>query len=283
MSKQIELDNYKQQIADLYNRRSDNYDDSQWHQRITHRLVESAQISPGQDVLDIATGTGHVAIEVAQIVGSSGRVIGVDIADGMLKQASHKIAALNLSNLEFQLADAETLDFPDNSFDRILCAHAFPWLVNMEGALRQWQRFLKPGGLVGVHTPADTAYVTDVVLQKLFAKYGVILAGSSPIGTMEKLQNLLLKAGFAEVEIKTVEIEGKYISLEEAKQKWNGISAPAFVQSSHSLSQLSSEQLKQIKFEFDIELTALATDLGIWNDGTHFLAIGRKPADIATS
>jgi len=282
MSKQIVLDNYKQQIADLYNRRSDNYDDSQWHQRITHRLVESAQISPGQDVLDVATGTGHVAIEVAQIVGSSGRVVGVDIADRMLDQARRKIAALNLSNLEFQLADAETLDFLDNSFDRILCAHAFPWIVDMEGVLRQWNRFLKPGGLVGVHTPADTAYVADVVLQKVFAKYDVMLAGSSPIGTMEKLQNLLLKAGFTAVDIKTVEDEGKYISLEQAKQKWDGISAPAFVQSSHPLSQLSSEQLNQIKVEFDSELTALATNAGIWNDGTHFFAFGRKPANVAT-
>jgi ubiquinone/menaquinone biosynthesis C-methylase UbiE len=204
MSKQIQLNDYKQQIADLYNRRSDNYDDSQWHQQITHRLVEYAQISPGQHVLDIATGTGHVAIEVAQIVGSLGRVVGVDIAEGMLNQARRKNVALNLSNLEFQLADAETLDFPDSSFDRILCAHAFPWIVNMEGALRQWMRFLKPGGLVGIHTPADTAYVADVVLQKLFAEYGVKLAGSLPIGTVERLQNLLHNAGFTAVEIKTV-------------------------------------------------------------------------------
>ncbi len=94
---------------------------------------------------------------------------------------------------------------------------------------------------------------------------------------------MLHNAGFTAVEIKTVEDEGKYISLEQAKQKWDGISAPAFIQSSDSFSQLSPEQLKQIKVEFDTELTALATELGIWNDGTHFFGFGRKAADIETS
>ncbi|NWF59388.1 MAG: hypothetical protein HXY43_08800 [Fischerella sp.] len=59
MTQQLELNNYKQQIADLYSRRSHNYDESDWHLQITHRLVEYTQIISGQQVLDIATGTVH--------------------------------------------------------------------------------------------------------------------------------------------------------------------------------------------------------------------------------
>jgi ubiquinone/menaquinone biosynthesis C-methylase UbiE len=69
----IELDEYKQQIADIYSSRSADYDLGEWHPRIAHHLVESAQIQAGMQVLDIATGTGMVAVEAAQIVGTEGR------------------------------------------------------------------------------------------------------------------------------------------------------------------------------------------------------------------
>ncbi len=94
MSQKLELNDYKQQIAELYSRRSDTYDQGDWHPRIAHRLVELAKISRGQHVLDIATGTGMVAIEAAQLVGSEGRVVGIDISDGMLSVARRKIETL---------------------------------------------------------------------------------------------------------------------------------------------------------------------------------------------
>jgi ubiquinone/menaquinone biosynthesis C-methylase UbiE len=84
---QVELNKYKQQVADLYSSRSGNYDKGDWHPRIAHRLVEYAHLRPGQKILDIATGTGMVAIEAAQIVGSTGQMIGIDIATGMIEQA----------------------------------------------------------------------------------------------------------------------------------------------------------------------------------------------------
>jgi ubiquinone/menaquinone biosynthesis C-methylase UbiE len=118
MNNQLNLNNYKQEIADLYTGRSQTYDKSNWHLQIAHRLVEYGQVDSGQHILDIATGTGHVAIAAAQLVGSEGRVIGIDISTGMLAQARQKAERLNLSNVEFQLADAEALDFPANSFDR---------------------------------------------------------------------------------------------------------------------------------------------------------------------
>ncbi|WP_248277572.1 methyltransferase domain-containing protein [Brasilonema sp. UFV-L1] len=274
MTKQLELNDYKQQIADVYNRRSHNYDESEWHLRIAHRLVEYAQINPGYDVLDIATGTGHVAIEAAQRVRASGRIVGVDISTQMLSVARRKVEALNLSNVELQLADAEALNFPSNSFDRILCANAFPLMSDMEATLRQWMRFLKPNGLVGFHALADTALVGVVIWQKIFEKYGVLQQLSEPTGTVEKCHNLLERAGFKSIEIKT-EQYGNYISLEEAKQRWTISSYPA-PKFSNTLFQLSSEQLEHIKAEFDAQLEALVTEHGIWNDGTSFFAFGRK-------
>jgi ubiquinone/menaquinone biosynthesis C-methylase UbiE len=275
MNHPLELDDYKQQIADLYSRRSPTYDEGEWHPRIAHRLIEYAQISRGQHVLDIATGTGMVAIEAAQLVGSEGRVVGVDISTGMLDQARHKIEALGLNNIELQLADAEALDFPANCFDRILCSSAFIWMADISAALRLWHRFLKPGGLIGFHAFADTAFIEGIVMQKVVKKYGVSLTLSEPTGTAEKCHNLLASAGFEAIEIKP-EQDGSYISLEQAKRMWTRSSQPVPGQFPHPLSQLSSEQLEQAKAGFDAELEALVTDQGIWNDILTFYVFGRK-------
>jgi ubiquinone/menaquinone biosynthesis C-methylase UbiE len=278
MNQQLELNEYKQQIADLYSRRGQTYDEGDWHPRIAHRLVEYAQISQGQHILDIATGTGMVAIEAAQLVGFQGRVVGVDISTGMLEQAKRKIEALGLNNIEFVLADAEKLNFPANSFDIVLCSSALIWMADVPAALRLWHQLLKPGGLIGFHAFADTAFVGGMTVQKVAEKYGVSLAFSKPTGTIEKCHDLLKAAGFEAIEIKS-EQDGSYISLEQAKQMWAGSSHPAPGQFPNPLSQLSSGQLEEVKAEFEAELAALVTEQGIWNDLTIFYTFGRKPID----
>lgn len=225
MTNQLDLNEYKQGIADLYNRRSPTYDDSDWHRQICHWLLEYSQISSGQHILDIGTGTGHSAIAAARIVRSEGRVVGVDIAAKMLEQARSKVEALSLGNVEFQLADGELLDFPANSFDRILCVNAFPWIEDKIAALRLWHRFLKPGGVIGIHTPADTAYVGYVTLGKVFERYGVSLLPSNRIGTIADCRNLFANAGFEAIAIET-EQHGSYISLDKAKATWEAIYRP---------------------------------------------------------
>lgn len=68
----------------------------------------------------MATGTGIIAIAAAQIVGSEGKVIGVDFSSGMLEQARQKIEALGLPNIELVEADAEYIDFNDGTQVRTL-------------------------------------------------------------------------------------------------------------------------------------------------------------------
>jgi ubiquinone/menaquinone biosynthesis C-methylase UbiE len=278
VSHPIKLDEYKQQVADLYSRRSSHYDDGDWHPQIAHRLVDYAHLSHGQQVLDIATGTGMVAIEAAQIVGAEGQVVGIDISTGMIEQAKRKAEVLGLSNVEFQIADAESLNFPANRFDRIFCSSALIWMSNLLEALQLWHRFLKPGGLMGFHAFADTAFVGGVVAQKVLEKYGVSLLFSKPTGTVEKCYDLLQQAGFVEIDIE-VEQDGSYISLDKAKEMWSGNgSFPAPGQYPNPLLKLTSEQLAKARVEFDMKLKTLQTEQGIWNDTTIFYAFGRKTA-----
>lgn len=269
------LDRYKQEIADLYSRRSPTYDTSDWHLQIARRLVEYGQVSSGQRVLDIATGTGHVAIAAAEIVGDGGAVVGVDISSGMLDRARQKALELGFNNAEFLLADAETIDLPNNSFDRIFCSSAFIWMSDLRAALTRWHNFLKPGGIISIHAFADTAFVGGVVTQKVAEKYGVSFNMSKPTGTVEKCRSLLDRSGFEEIDIK-IEQGGGYITLEKAKAMWAGSSHPAPGQYPPPLSILSPEQLAQAKAEFEGELAALETNRGVWNDITTFYVFGKK-------
>lgn len=280
MIHQLELDDYKQEVAEFYDRRSQTYDENESLVQICHRLLEYSQVDVGQTVLDIGTGTGHLAIASAQIIGDKGRVIGIDISARMLEQARIKIDALELNNIELQLADAETIDYTINSFDRILCANTFPWLEDKEATLRSWYQFLKPGGQISIHTPADTAYIGAVVLRRVFANHGVSLEASNRIGSIEQCQNLFANAGFEAIEIET-EQRGSYTNLDKAKATWAGIivnpSATSLRISSNELSKLSSVQLSQIKAEFDAELEALQTEQGLWDDLNTLYIMARKP------
>ncbi|MBD2492801.1 class I SAM-dependent methyltransferase [Nostoc sp. FACHB-280] len=276
MPDQLRLSDYKQQIADLFNRRSPTYDQSEWHLQIAHRLVEYAQLRPGDQVLDIATGTAMAAIAAAQVVGAGGKVIGIDISSGMLAQAQQKVTELGLTNIEFQLADAESLNFPANSFDCILCSSALIWLENFTGALHHWHQFLKPGGLLGFHAFAETAFIASIVVQKVLAKYGIALYLNQPTGTTEKCRHLLEAAGYDCIEIIS-EQYGSYVNLEQAKGMWLGSSYPAPGQFPNPFSQLSTQEVEQVKAEFELELAALETAQGIWNDITTFFTFGRKP------
>ncbi|MBU7583830.1 MAG: methyltransferase domain-containing protein [Nostoc sp. TH1S01] len=278
MPNQLQLNNYKQQIADLYSRRSLTYDQSDWHLQIAHRLVEYAQLTPGQRVLDIATGTAMVAIKASEVVGAGGEVVGIDISPGMLDQARRKVEELGLTNVKFQLADAEALQFAVNSFDCIFCSSALIWMEDISGALRHWYQFLKPGGLLGFHAFADTSFIGAVVVQKIVEKYGISLLFNKPTSTEGKCHDFLKAAGYDCIEIKS-EQYSSYVSLEQAKQMWAGNESLAPGQFPNPLLQLSTEQLKAVKIEFELELSALETAQGIWNDITVFFTFGRKPVN----
>ena len=167
------ISEYKQRIVTDFNSRS-NYD-NQWRYNFANRLVELANLESGQKVLDIATGTGIVAITSAKSVGNEGKVVGVDISSGMLKQAQSKIDVEGLHNIELGEADAEDLSFPNNSFDAILCSSAIVYLTDIPAALRSWYRFLKPQGIVAFSCFAQTAMTISALYGAKLQDYGVVL------------------------------------------------------------------------------------------------------------
>lgn len=164
---------YKKEIADLYSRRSQAYDDGAWHARMAGKLVDYANISADSQVLDICTGTGMVAFYAASKLGPRGSVIGIDIAEGMIKRAQSKLHNAQLPNVRFELGDGESLGYAPGSFDFILCGSAFIWMTDLHATLTHWKTRLKPGGKVGFHAFSENTFVTGVLAQAVLLKYGV--------------------------------------------------------------------------------------------------------------
>ena len=266
---------YKQQVIQFYDARTayDHEQDTQ-HPREASLLLESVPIQPGQKILDIATGTGLVAIPAALKVGLEGHVVGVDMTPGMLHQARQKVKVAELKNIELIEADAEQINFSDNSFDVIFCCSAIVLLTDILGSLKKWHRFLKPGGFVAFTCPPETAYMTSVYIHICTTVLGIspshILAS---LGTPEKCDNFLQQAGFNDIDI-TIEPRGRYrnFSNEKLSQKTINIS----FKGNPLLQKLSPEQLDQLQIAYHAEIEKLATDKGVWEDTTTFFVRARK-------
>lgn len=113
-------------------------------------LLASTAPAAGERVLDVACGTGLVTLEVAQAVGSQGRVIGIDLSAKMVDTARLRVGARGPRNVSFQRMDAEALSFPDASFDTVLCALGLMYMPDPAAAVREMRRVLKPKGRLGL-------------------------------------------------------------------------------------------------------------------------------------
>ncbi len=207
----------KEQVAQMFDNISKNYDglnrvisfgiDVKWRKKVVKIIGKN---NPKQ-ILDIATGTGDLAIMMAGL--NPDKIIGLDISAGMLDVGKQKIANANLSDtIEMIVGDSENIPFDDNSFDAITVSFGVRNFANLDKGLKEIKRVLKPGGtFVVLETSVPTKFLykqgyrfhTSVILPiigKLFSKDKVAYsylsesANSFPFG--EKFNNILLKNGF---------------------------------------------------------------------------------------
>ena len=131
--------------------------------------IEISGVRPGNQVLDIAGGTGDLAAKLSKIVGSEGRVVLADINDSMLKVGRDKLTDLGIvGNIEYTQANAEALPFPDNTFDCITIAFGLRNVTDKDKALRSMLRVLKPGGRLLV---LEFSKPENEVLNKVYDSY----------------------------------------------------------------------------------------------------------------
>ncbi len=140
---------FKIRDASSYDSVTDEFD--LYTERVTRelaaRMVSLADIEPNDSVLDVGTGTGIVALQAAQILGSKGEVHGIDLSEAMVNASRRKAAQMTFSaKVQFSPMDAEALDFADQTFDKVLSLYALLHFPNPLAAIKEISRVMRPGG-----------------------------------------------------------------------------------------------------------------------------------------
>lgn len=266
-------DRYKQQITEFFNYRKQYDNDFTYNRAI--KLVRSTDLLPGETILDVATGTAIVAIAASEIIGNRGKIIGVDISPVMLAQAREKITKEEITNIELIESDLDNLDFPNNTFDTIFCSSSVPWFVDIYGTFANWYRWLKLDGKIVFSCYSEQSFLTPIIVKLCREICKVELPDWNSItGTPEKCQQLLEAVGFKNVVVNQEQL-GHYLSIEEAKNTWNG-DRLWINPRGNPLVNLSDEQLAGLKSAYDAKIERLATERGVWEDITIFYVSALK-------
>ena len=149
----------KQMIQTAFDTVAEGYDHPSlpFFRQTAQRICKHLSPEPNACWLDVATGTGVMALEAARHL-SAGSVVGVDLSDGMLRQARAKAQAQQLHNATFRRMDADDLDFPPDHFDIVTCSFGLFFMEDMEGAMRRLARTVKSGGQIAISSFTETAF-----------------------------------------------------------------------------------------------------------------------------
>ena len=215
----------KEQVAMMFDNISANYDglnrvisfgiDISWRKKVVQLVSKN---NPKQ-ILDIATGTGDLAIMMSQL--NPDKIIGLDISAGMLDVGKRKIANVNLSDkIDMVVGDSENMPFDDNTLDAITVSFGVRNFANLDKGLTEIKRVLKPGGtFVILETSNPTKfpfkqgykfYTTYILpfIGKIFSRdkaaYSYLCESANIFPFGEAFNNILQKNGFINTEYRPV-------------------------------------------------------------------------------
>jgi len=215
-------------LQTLYDARAPTYDkETGFHPSQAADYLKWMSLKPGFNVLDLACGTGAIAIQAARAVGLSGKVIGVDISPASLSVARAKAEKDNL-NAKFVQHDVTSLQgvegIKEDTFDVITCASAFVLLEDPSSAVKSWAKLLKKGGRLIFDVPTNDSRVQGLVLDQAAQELGIMVVyGRMRLNSEEKVRRLLTDAGLDDTEsFPTENYEGpEEYSAEEAGEMFD--------------------------------------------------------------
>ncbi len=192
-------------MAGVFDRAADTYDavGVEWFGPIAAGLVAELAAQPGERVLDVGCGRGAALLRLAQAVGPTGHVLGIDLAPRMIAATSADVQGL--PHVEVRVGDATSPDLPPESYDVVASCLVLFFLPDPAGAVRAWAHLLVHGGRMGITTfgPQDERWKP---VDDLFTPYlppstpdPRARGRGGPFASDEGMERLLAEAGLVEV------------------------------------------------------------------------------------
>jgi ubiquinone/menaquinone biosynthesis C-methylase UbiE len=197
------------------------YYEKYWQEQLAparQRLLARATLRPGERALDIACGTGLVTFPAAEVVGPSGSVVATDISAAMVTYVAAEASRQSLAHITTARMDAETLKFPDGTFDVALCGLGLMYVPDPLEAMRETLRVLKPGGRLaavvwGARDRCGWAEIFPIVESRVESD---VCPMFFQLGTGERLAVTMTEAGFARVSSERFTTMLKYSNGDDA-------------------------------------------------------------------
>ncbi|MDX3568358.1 class I SAM-dependent methyltransferase [Streptomyces sp. ID05-47C] len=151
----MDTSTYKSEVAAAFNSAAATYDrlGVEFFTPMGRRLVERAAPAVGARVLDVGCGRGACVFPAAERVGPEGRVVGIDVAEAMIEEATKEAALRDAAMVELRVMDGEHPDFAPHSFDVVLGSYSVIFLPDAPTALARYAPLLSPGGRLAFTSP----------------------------------------------------------------------------------------------------------------------------------
>lgn len=188
-------------------------------------LLAFAQLRRAMSALDVACGPGMVTRAAAQKLGADGKITGVDFAAGMIEQASAAANAPRDAKITWAVMDAHKLEFPNGTFDAVLCSLGLMLFADPQSALNEMRRVARPGATVACMVQGRRSHMmfTSLVLDAIVARAPQLRAPKGAptlyaFGSDGVLETSFMQAGLIEISTKRISGVFKFSSAEEY---WN--------------------------------------------------------------
>ncbi|HEX5059391.1 MAG TPA: methyltransferase domain-containing protein [Kofleriaceae bacterium] len=255
-----------------------------WHEMVMRPvadwLVRASGAAAGQKILDVACGTGIPGLLLAEAVGATGKVVGIDISPKMLTGMRNKAAARGLRNIETREVDALTFGGPDAVFDAVTCKDGFMFFPDIVAGVRELRRVVKPGGRYAFSAWAEPQ--ANPAFATLFGPLAEALKLPPPapdtpgpfrLAAPGALERVVRDAGFTDVTVERVAITWTFASVAQHWEIFSVMAGPL----ERAIATLPESELAQLKQKLAESIAPFATaDGGLRFPGVEWCVSGTR-------